>query len=242
MVRRSWLSATALSTHAWCQTKPFLQRMLDAAGVDLTTPAMTAGIAAHAEVQDATDALAEPSDLTFPEALREGSFLLANEFPLRDNRRRLRGIADVTFASKGRAYVLELKNSVPAPDGHAWPEHAIQTQFYGLLAQPKLGEARLAVSYLRATGRAHLLHSLIHQRDPETALLELYQRSAAVPSTAEAFADINLRIRAFRKQEKRDLLPDPGHDDAKRCAACSLRRWCPRRRDRPGEFAAIPRA
>lgn len=243
VLRKSFVSATAVASFHHCPVKPFVDRIVEAAGVGTQTWAMRMGAQAHEEVQAAFSATAEPSRLTFREALRGGLFLMAAEYALRDERRLLRGIADLVFAAEGKAYIVELKNARPPtePDP-TWglpvrPEHALQLEFYGLLARGDLGVApQLTLVYLEGGSKHELLGSLAQTGDARAALMGLVERHPTWPSSREKTDLVNRTLRELRRAERRPALPQPGHGDPARCGRCGVRAWCPRRLDRPGEF------
>jgi CRISPR/Cas system-associated exonuclease Cas4 (RecB family) len=249
VLRKAFVSATALSSFHHCAVKPFLERVLAAAGMDTQTWAMRQGLRAHEEVQAAFSAAAAPSHLTFPDALRQGAFLFAAEYPLRDERRLLRGIADLVFAARGQAHVVELKNARP-PDGTepTWgvavrPEHALQLAFYGLLARNEFGRMpQLTLVYLQGGSKQALLEGLTNTGDAEAALQGLVDRHPTWSPTREHLQLVNDTIRNLRRVERRQVLPRPSHADPATCARCPVRSWCPRRLDRPGEFQHLAAA
>ncbi|HEX9816993.1 MAG TPA: hypothetical protein VGB18_08435, partial [Candidatus Thermoplasmatota archaeon] len=111
VVRKPLLSASTLGAFLACRVKPFIQRILEVFGMDVSNAAMRRGAAAHEQVQGAFEALSEKSDLTFKEALGRKQFLLGTEVHLTDDDRKLHGFVDVMYAHEGRLNVLELKNT-----------------------------------------------------------------------------------------------------------------------------------
>lgn len=244
---KPYVSATALAAFATCRTKPFLQRVLDAAGFNLTTWAMRAGIRAHEEVQGALDAAAPPTTLTLEDALAQKQFAFATEYGVRDGRRNLRGIADIVYVAHGEAHVLELKNMRPpnGPDpfwnAPVWFDHGVQAQFYGMLLAAELGTRPwVHVSYLLDGSKAAFLDSLAGATDAEGALTRLAAASASFASTLQTDRYLGDLVRDLRRAERGTVLPMPGHEDAAKCAQCPVRTWCPRRLDQPGDFAQVP--
>lgn len=246
VVSKSLLSATALASWLYCHTKPFVQRVLERLGIDLSTPAMRAGAAAHADVQGALDSVAPPTELTFPEALNRGQFLFGSELHLLDRRRRLHGYVDLLFAREGRLYILELKNTRPPrfPDplwgAPVWPEHGMQLHLYGVLGRSLFGVTpRLRLSYLQGGSKEAVLEEVTASGNPETALLRLEALSVALPHADRERRVVLEAAREFRRAERQLEVPMPDHNDPRRCARCSVREWCPRRLDRPGAFVSL---
>jgi hypothetical protein len=247
VLRRSFISATALASFARCSVKPFLERVLTALGLDSQTWAMREGLRAHEAVQGALVEAAPPSELTLAQALRSGAFAFGVEVPFRDERRMLRGIADVVVVRDGQAHVVELKNARPpgAADpvwgADVWYEHGIQLHFYGLLAKRELGLVpHLHLAYLRDGSKDAVLSGLAQNGDAEAAVGALVERAVRLPTTPQAAVVVNTMIRHLRRAEKRALLPVPEHADPQRCMRCPVRTWCPRRLDRPGEWEPLP--
>jgi len=249
VLRKSFVSATALASFHHCPVKPFLERVLQAAGLDRATWAMRQGLAAHEAFQSAATAGAEPTPRTFREALHDGSFLVAVEYPLRDERRMLRGIADVAFAAASQAHIVELKNARPPPTTDpTWglpvrPEHALQLELYGLLAREDFGATpTLTLVYMQDASKADFLESTRTSGRPQDALEALVESHPTWRPTAEHDALLKQTIRELRRAERRPFLPQPTHGDPARCGQCTMRAWCPRRLDRPGEFQHVSAA
>lgn len=246
VVSKPLLSATALASWLYCRTKPFVQRVLERLGIDLSTPAMRAGAAAHADVQGALDAVAPPSELSFPEALQRGLFLFGSELHFLDRKRRLHGYVDLVFAREGRLHILELKNTRPprftdplwgAP---VWPEHGMQLNAYGVLGRNLFGVTpRLRLSYLQGGSKEAVLEEVAASRNPESALLRLESLSVTVPHADRERGLVLEAAREFRRAERQLEIPLPDHTDPRRCARCYVREWCPRRLDRPGAFVPL---
>lgn len=243
---KPFLSASALGSWSFCHTKPFVERVLDAVGIQAETPEMRAGTAAHEEIQNALAEVGEASELTMAEAIRRKAFVYGHEYPLKDERRMLRGIADLVFTTKGFSYVLELKNAVPPrrtdPVWRAplWFEHGLQLQFYALLAESDFGQPpHLALSYLKGIPKGSVLEQVAESRDPERALLDLYATSAQFDPTPETRGALNREIQGFRAAEKEFVVPLPNHANPRRCSNCRVRNWCPRRLDQPGTYEPV---
>lgn len=238
VIPKPLLSASTLAAWFHCNTKPFVERVLERIGIDTSNYAMRLGALAHEEVQGALEALAAPSELTLPQALARGRFLFETEPHLVDKRRRLHGFLDILFTSGGRLHVVELKNTRPprGPDAlwraPLWPEHAVQLQVYGLLAQSTYGvKPRLSLSYLKSGSREIVLSRLAESQDPEKALLALADASTPFEPLPE-HSDLILRnVREFHRAERRPTIPPPSHSDPRRCAECRVRTYCPFRMD-----------
>lgn len=246
VLRKTFLSATALASFSYCRVKPFVERVLSALGLDTDTWQMRAGAAAHEALQGAITEHVTPSRLTFAEAFRQNAFLIEMERPLSDARRRLRGIADIVYASAGTPYVIELKNSRPPPNvDPTWNaavrfEHGLQLQFYGWLARTEFGRRPLlALSHLRDLPRAELLDRLDESGDAERALGELFDASAKLTSSAESEDTVRRLVARFRAAERRSTIPTRDHEDAAKCRTCRVRSWCPRRLDDPTRVELI---
>ncbi|MBI2079043.1 MAG: PD-(D/E)XK nuclease family protein [Euryarchaeota archaeon] len=243
VVRKPLLSATTLASWTVCHTKPFVQRLLERYGIDLTTAAMRRGAEAHAEVQGALEAAAGPAEITLAEGLREGRFVFEAEAHLVDDRRRLHGYVDLIYARAGNLHVLELKNSRAPnqPDASwgasIWPDHAVQLHLYGLLARSVYDvPPRLHLGYLRGGSKEDALDELTRSNNPEAALVRLTERSVALPHEAPHRERILAEVQAFQRAERAAMIPPPNHIDPAICHRCSVRAWCPNRLDRPGEF------
>lgn len=246
-VPKPFLSASALGSWSYCHTKPFIERLLQALGIDTETAEMRAGTQAHEQLQSALAEAAPPSELTVRQALEQKAFLYAHEYPLKDERRMLRGIADIVFAARGSAYVVELKNTVaprrsdPVWQAPLWFEHGLQLEFYALMARQDFDATpHLALAYLKGTPKDAALGQLEESGDPERALLDLYATSAQIEATAENLEVVHREIKAFRGAEKHFVVPLPNHASPRRCSTCRVRSWCPRRLDQPGRFEAVP--
>lgn len=246
VLKRSFLSATALATFSWCPVKPFIERVLAHLGLDRVTPAMIEGAAAHEAVQGAVEALSEPSTLTFPQALSQRTFLLATEVPLKDERAMLRGIVDLAVAQDGTATMVELKNT-RAPQGSdpswgvpAWESHVVQAMVYGQLARVAWGIVpRLAISYLRDGSKARVLSAVAQNPDAQSAVEQLIDDSVVFDPSPGHFARLRTLIHEFRRTERAAGLPEPVHGRPDRCSGCPVRRWCPRRLDDPGAWERL---
>lgn len=238
VVAKPLLSASTLASWFHCNTKPFVERVLERIGIDTSNYAMRMGALAHEEVQGALEALAAPSELTLGQALARGAFLFETEPHLVDKRRRLHGFLDILFTSGGRLHVVELKNTRPpgAPDplwqAPVWPDHAVQLLVYGLLARATFGvRPRLSLSYLKGGSRQVVLSRLAESGDPENALLALAEASTTFEPT-QGHQDLILRnVRAFHRAERQPIVPPPSHSDPGRCAGCRVRTYCPFRMD-----------
>lgn len=249
VLRKAFLSASALGSWSYCHTKPFVERLLQAVGIEAETPEMRAGTAAHEEIQAALAEAGEASELTMREAVERNEFLYGHEYPLKDERRMLRGIADLVFTTHGQPYVIELKNATaprrPDPVWRAplWFEHGLQLQFYALMARPDFGRpAHLALAYLKGAPKQAVLEQVASSGDPERALLDLYATSVQVEPGRESKAVVDGEIKGFRRAERALVLPLPNHANPKRCSTCRVRHWCPRRLDETNRFEAIPAA
>lgn len=243
---RPFLSATALASYSYCPTRPFLERVVSALGLTRDSPQMRAGAQAHEELQSALTAAATPSVLTLQQALEKGVFLFEVERGLKDDSRKLRGVADIVFVSGGEAHLLELKNAFgpsgpdPVWGAPVWREHGLQLSLYGLLAQRELGRRpRLALAYLKGVPKAQVLARLAETHDAESALLDLWESAVILESDARTDAIIEAAVQAFRAAERGLAIPRPDHDDPQRCQRCPVRFWCPRRLDEPGRFEAL---
>lgn len=243
---RTYLSATALASHATCNVKPFVERVVDALGIGAETPQMRAGALAHAHVQGAIAASAPPRRLRLRQALARRAFALALEYPLKDARRRWRGIADLVYARDGEAHVIELKNARPPArtdpvwSAPVWHEHGLQLAFYGLLARTQLGRTpRLALAYLKDLPQAELVSALERGGDVGRALDDLAAASVPLVLGPPQRAAVEDAARAFRAAERGFVLPQRRHRDPGICRGCRVRHWCPRRLDRPGAYEAI---
>src|SRR5688500_3500728 len=96
------ISASTLGSFLVCKTRRFIPRILEVFGLDVATPAMRRGAAAHAQIQNAFDEVTPESELTFTEALARKEFLLANEVHLIDEPRRIHGHVDLMVARNGK--------------------------------------------------------------------------------------------------------------------------------------------
>lgn len=246
VVRKPLLSASTLASFLICRTKPFVQRILELYGIEVTNAAMRRGAAAHAQVQGALEAVSPESDLTFPEALARKEFLLGTEVHLIDEQRRLHGFVDVMYASQGKLHILELKNSRPPrePDPTwgipVWPDHGMQAHLYGLLGRTETGVTpNVYLSYLRDGSKEAVLGSLQGDRDPEKALAHLASASVHLPHGEGERGRVLAEVHAFQRAEKGLEIPIPQHNDPYKCAGCSVKAWCPRRVDDPGRFVAL---
>lgn len=246
VVRKPLLSASTLASWFVCHTKPFVQRILERFGIEVTNAAMRRGALAHAEVQGALEAVAAPSELTFEEALATHRFLMGTEVHVLDERRRLHGFVDILFARHGGLHVLELKNSRPPRQSDpvwglpVWPDHAVQVHLYGVVAEAQFGvPPHLSLSYLRDGSKEAVLDELSQGSAPERALERLVGASVPVPHGATERDRVLEEARAFQRAERAPEIPLPNHDDPRICAYCSVRAWCPRRLDLPGRFVAL---
>lgn len=247
VLAKAFLSASALSSWTYCHVKPFVERMLQAVGIDAETPEMRRGTAAHEEIQTALAEAGTPSELTMAEATRRREFLYGHEYPLRDERRMLRGIADLVFTTHGSPYIIELKNSVaphrtdPVWRAPLWFEHGLQLQFYAMMARADFGRpSHLALAYVKGAPKQQIVEQVGESGDPERALLDLYATSVQIEPSPESHGVVNQEIRQFRKAEKSFVIPLPNHANPRRCGSCRVRSWCPRRLDEPGRFEAVP--
>jgi CRISPR/Cas system-associated exonuclease Cas4 (RecB family) len=246
VVRKPLLSASTLASFLVCNTKPFVQRILEVFGIEVTSAAMRRGAAAHAEVQGAFEALTPKSELTFREALARKEFVLGTEIHLLDEQRRLHGYVDIMFADGGRLHILELKNSRPPrqPDPTwgqpVWPDHGMQAHLYGLLGRTETGVTpSVYLSYLRDGSKEAVLESLADQKDPARSLRILAEKSVALPHGPAERAKVLHEVQAFQKAERGLEVPMPNHADPYRCGSCSVKAWCPRRLDQPGRFLVL---
>lgn len=246
VVRKPMLSATTLGAWWVCHTRPFLQRVLEKLGLDTSTAAMRAGAAAHAQVQGAIEAVAEPTTDTIPQALAKRSFLVQNEVHLVDERRRLHGFADIVYTRNGILHILELKNSRP-PGGidPVWrapvrTEHGVQIQTYGAIAHAVYGQTpRLYVSYMAGGSKRAALGELESSRDPAAALQQFERTSVHLSSTLLHRSMILNEARSFFRAEKELHVPRPSHASPQVCHFCNVKAFCSQRLDRPGEFAPL---
>ncbi len=246
VLARTYLSATALSSFSYCNAKPFVERIVSALGLDTETPEMRAGARAHEALQAALLEAAPPSELSLRDALDRQVFAFAAEYPLKDEARSLRGIADLVFAKDGDAYIIELKNTRPPMRADpmwgvpVWYEHGLQLHFYGVLGRQSLGRTvHLALSYLKGAPNDVVVDELRRSGDPEQALLDLYATSTKAEASDAARAVVDATIDGFRRAEKGSIVPPPTHGDPRRCAGCRVRHWCPRRLDAPGQFERL---
>lgn len=246
VVRKPLLSASTLAAFLTCHAKPFLQRLLDVFGIEVTSAAMRRGAQAHAQVQDALQAVAPESELTFTQALARKEFLFGTEVHLLDEQRRLHGFVDVMFAQEGHLHILELKNSRPPQSPQptwgapVWPEHGMQLHLYGLLGRSETGATpKLYLSYLKNGSKEAVLGALEEGQDAADALIRLTQTSVALPHGPVERSRVLQEVRAFQRAERGLELPVPQHNDPFLCAGCSVRAWCPRRLDMPGRFLAL---
>lgn len=240
------ISASTLGSFLVCRTRPFIQRILEVFGIEVTTPAMRRGSAAHAQVQNAFDEVTPESDLTFTEALARKEFLLANEVHLIDEPRRLHGHVDLMVARNGKLAIIELKNSSqPSSPDPTWgvpvyASHGMQVNLYGILGKTETGATPLLfLSYMAEGGKAAALDEIAQSRDPSRALDRLLAESVAVPHGPEQRARVLQEVQAFQRAERLQVLPEPGHNDPFECQWCSVRSWCPRRLDEPGRYVAL---
>jgi hypothetical protein len=246
IVRKPYLSASTLGSFLSCRVKPFIQRILEVFGIEITNAAMRRGAAAHAQVQGAFEALAAKSELTFKEALARKVFLLGTEVHLTDEDRKLHGFVDLMYAQEGKLTVLELKNTnAPMTVDPTWgvpvyPEHGMQVHLYGLAARAETGVTpRLFLSYLKGGSKERTLSELEGSRDPAKGVERLVTDSIAVPHGPEQRARVLREVHEFQKAEKGLEIPMPQHADPFLCGWCSVRAWCPRRLDQPGRFLAL---
>ena len=244
---KAFLSASALGSWSFCHTKPFVERMLQAVGIEAETVEMRAGTVAHEELQGALAEAGVESTLTMREAIDRQEFWYGHEDPLKDERRMLRGIADVVFTTHGVPYIIELKNTVPPnrPDpvwgAPLWFEHGLQLQFYALMGRADFGRpAHLGLAYLKRGAKEAVMSDLAASGDPERALLDLYATGVQVEPTPESKDVVDREIKGFRRAERALTVPTPNHANPRRCSTCRVRTWCPRRLDQPGNFETIP--